>query len=89
MREAHFNYGETRWNLLTKKDREAVEKRGWKGSLGTERGVAGIRQFDRIKCLHTHAAHYLSGETKNIVGKWVMQAAQKMMVNDSLLKTTM
>ena len=83
MREAHLCYGTTRWNLLNQEDREEVIKRGWKSSLGIERGVAGIRQYDSIKCLHTHAAHFLSGEEKNVVGKWVMEAVQKLIDEES------
>jgi len=86
MKEAHLAYGQTRWNLLTKDDKSEVERRGWKSSLGIERGVAGIRRHDTIKCLHTHAAHYLSGETKNVVGQWVMEAVQELVEKDQVVK---
>ena len=84
MKEAHLAYGKLRWDLLTQDDREKVIHRGWKPSLGVERGVAGIRRHDTIKCLHTHAAHYLSGEEKNIVGKWVMEAVQSLIQEDAI-----
>ena len=56
------------------------------------RGVAGIRKYDTVKCLHTHSAHYLaflgqnsSGQDsdacemieENLVGKWTLKAVEK------------
>jgi len=77
MKRAHEAYGKARWELLTETDHELVKSRKWQGALGLERGVAGIRNHNRIKCLHTHAAHYLSagkGSNDNVVGKWTMDA---------------
>jgi hypothetical protein len=74
MEKAHFNYGEERWNLLTENDREEIVGRKWEGVLGNSRGVAGIQKTDAVKCLHTHTAHYLSGEKNNIIGKWTVDA---------------
>lgn len=60
-------------------------------AIGSERGVAGIRKFDTVKCLHTHAAHYLAflaashtgnkpdfhhTMKENLVGKWVLQSLE-------------
>lgn len=37
-----------------------------------EVGIAGIRNFASVKCLHCHYAHYLARpEHKNIIGQWV------------------
>lgn len=36
-------------------------------------GVAGIRNPKAVKCLHAHAAHYWSGNSDNVVGKWVSE----------------
>jgi len=36
-------------------------------------GVAGIRNPKAVKCLHAHAAHYWSGNSDNVVGKWVWE----------------
>lgn len=37
-----------------------------------EIGVAGIKDFSFIKCLHCHYAHFLARpEHNNVVGKWV------------------
>ena len=87
MQLAHNNYGRTRWEMLTDDDQSYVVNRGWKACLGEDRGVAGLRNVHTIKCLHTHAAHYLSGETRNIVGKWVMEAVKELNVNDFNINT--
>lgn len=74
MKTAHESYGQARWGLLTKADRELMESRQWKGALTT--GVAGIRKPFAIKCLHAQLAHYLSGgpgSAENLIGKWVAE----------------
>jgi len=66
MKLAHECYAKQRWDLLTDRDRDRISKtqddnEKWIAqAIGTERGVAGIRKFDTVKCLHTHAAHYLA-----------------------------
>ena len=35
-------------------------------------GIAGIRDFTKVKCLHCHYSHYLARpEHGNIIGQWV------------------
>ena len=60
MKDAHESYGNQRWELLTKEDQQDTIDRKWVDALGMKRGVAGIRNFQTVKCLHTHAAHYLA-----------------------------
>ncbi len=60
MSEAHKSYGKQRWELLTTDDKKEMMERRWTNALGEERGVAGIRKFEHVKCLHAHAAHYLA-----------------------------
>lgn len=79
MERANESYAEERWSLLTEEDREEILRRGWGDSLGRRRGVAGIRKFDKIKCLHAHVAHYLAGGETNLVGRWVMEAVKDRM----------
>lgn len=79
MEKAHFNYGQERWNLLTNQDKAEIIRRKWE--LGTSRGVAGIHKIDAVKCLHTHTAHYLSGEKNNIIGKWTVEALREQFTN--------
>lgn len=90
MNDAHESYGKHRWQLLTDEDKADVERRKWTEAVGGVRGVAGIRNFDTVKCLHTHSAHYLAylGNVTdkvdqnfvsecNLVGKWVLEAVEK------------
>ena len=92
MKDAHTSYGKHRWELLTEEDKTDVARRKWTEAVGEVRGVAGIRKFDTVKCLHTHSAHYLAylgskvgnapdQECKemeeNLVGKWTLEAVEK------------
>jgi len=88
MKDAHTSYGKNRWRLLTTHDIEDVTRRHWNSALGQERGVAGIRKPETIKCLHAHAVHFLAqhsssstttGEVRNIVGKWVMEGIEELL----------
>ena len=68
MRSCHHAYAQERWSLLTETFVEYVDNAGWKGAL-LDTGVAGIRDWDCVKCLHTHLAHYLARpEHGNVVG---------------------
>ena len=55
----HAAYRDQRWAMLTLADRDRV-----RGSASMSRsfrgGIAGIANFDRIKCLHAHYAHHLA-----------------------------
>lgn len=80
MKRAHTFYGQERYETLTKNDLSLVQERKWQSALDSKRGVAGIRKHFRIKCLHTHLAHYLSGgrgSEDNVVGKWVMESISR------------
>jgi hypothetical protein len=77
MEKAHQAYGQERYLLLTQEDLVLIRSRGWEAAFAPTRGVAGIRNYSAIKCLHAHAAHYLSepeGKANNVIGEWVMQA---------------
>ena len=45
---------------MTEDDKRDVLERNWKDAVGSVRGVAGIRKYETVKCLHTHSAHYLA-----------------------------
>lgn len=87
MKRAHESYGRDRWNLLTDEDVKYVEQRKWNDAIGICKGVAGIKRYQTIKCLHTHAAHYLAtmnnsnGNDENIVGKWVLEVVEREVQN--------
>jgi hypothetical protein len=77
MEKAHQAYGQERYQLLTPGDLVLIQSRGWEAAFAPTRGVAGIRNYSAIKCLHAHAAHFLSepeGKANNVIGEWVMQA---------------
>ncbi|KAG7395879.1 hypothetical protein PHYBOEH_003083 [Phytophthora boehmeriae] len=71
MAQNHREYAEQRWQMLTEHDLEIVKGRGWEFVL-RDVGIAGIRDFTNVKCLHTHYAHYLA-TGNNVVGEWVQQ----------------
>jgi uncharacterized protein len=85
MKRAHEAYAMERVQLLTPADVALVQARHWEDALlTTGRGVAGVRNPKAVKCLHAHAAHYLSdvcsnGSSDNVVGEWVMQEVHKML----------
>lgn len=82
MKRAHLAYGKTRLALLTKQDREEIEKLKWAAALEEARGVAGIRNHMAVKCLHAHLAHHLSGDAgsqDNVIGEWVMEEIRRML----------
>lgn len=65
----HRRYRQQRWDMLTPDDRATVEaspslSRSFRG------GVAGIADFDHIKCLHAHVAHALAD--RNAIGQLVL-----------------
>ena len=74
MKRAHQSYGIERRLLLSSLDMEYVKNRRWDDSAFADScGVAGIRNQKAIKCLHAHAAHYWSGNSDNVVGRWVSE----------------
>lgn len=79
MKRAHRAYAKARQELLTEADREWIRDQKWDGAFSLERGVAGIRNFATIKCLHAHAAHYWSGCQDNVVGKWVAEEVTELL----------
>lgn len=71
MERAHQAYIDYRWALLSPRDRRMVESVKWDKMLKSV-GIAGIRVFNAVKCLHCHYAHYLSRpEDGNVVGAWI------------------
>ena len=79
MKQAHLAYGNERFSMITAQDRVYIEKRRWNSALDSSRGVAGIRNYAAIKCLHAHAAHFWSGCQENVVGKWVSEEVMSLL----------
>lgn len=64
----HEAYIAERWSRLAADERAQLEARGLATSL-FERGIGGLRDRRRLKCLHLHYAHHLArGST---IGRWI------------------
>ena len=64
----HDDYVRRRWARLSSSERERLDRLGFSASL-QERGIGGIRDRRRLKCLHLHFAHHLAvGST---IGRWI------------------
>ncbi|TDX44395.1 DUF501 domain-containing protein [Orenia marismortui] len=71
LEEAHKNYANYRLNLVDKDRLEELKSNNYgQYKVLKDSGVGGILEFDGIKCLHTHYAHYLVDKI-NPVGKKV------------------
>ncbi len=68
---AHRSYIEQRQRLLSREDLVYLEGKGILPAL-MERGIGGIADFSRIKCLHLHAAHALASD--NPIGRIVLES---------------
>ncbi len=68
----HDRYIEERWTLLSEDDRLAIKQAGML-HLYEERGVAGLGNRLRIKCLHAHYAFHRGaiGCGGGVVGAWM------------------
>ena len=62
LRRDHDAYIEERWALLTDEDETHAEGLGLK-----ERGIGGLLDRGKVKCLHLHYAHHLA--RSNTVGR--------------------
>jgi hypothetical protein len=49
-----------------------------------EVGIAGIKDFRRVKCLHTHYSHFLCRpQDNNIIGRWVQEELDRRAVTEN------
>ena len=69
LQRAHRAYIEERIHLLSVEDRRFLADSGMSVSL-LEKGIGGIADFNRVKCLHLHVAHALARE--NPIGEIVL-----------------
>jgi len=68
MLEDHARHRKERAGFLSSEERQVLQARGMQAALD-ERGIGGIAEPDRIRCLHTwYAAHLV---TPNAVGRLV------------------
>ncbi|WP_369832085.1 DUF501 domain-containing protein [Motiliproteus sp. MSK22-1] len=67
----HRDYVKQRWQMMAEKDRQRIETLGF-SHLFERYGIGGIAQWDKVRCLHMHYAHYLCGSSdslKNVIGE--------------------
>ncbi len=69
MHEAHRRTCALRDQLLSPQEKAQLASSGMLVGLGT-RGIGGISDWDRLKCLHLHTAHALADE--NAIGTKVL-----------------
>jgi uncharacterized protein len=72
MRRAHGEYAAERWNIISSEDMEHIRSSSWENALNTRVGIAGMKKFTQVKCLHTHYAHHITRPSHgNLIGEWV------------------
>jgi len=64
----HRDYIAERWAALTPEDRALAAEKGLDKAL-RGRGIGGLADWDKVKCLHLHYAHHLA--RGNAIGRWV------------------
>lgn len=87
MKRAGISYGKERHSLISESDWMIINERGWEEAFSPQRGVSGSRNHCAVKCLHAHAAHFLSGRdgsNDNKIGLWVMEEVEKRLKIDSV-----
>ncbi|MFC0268918.1 DUF501 domain-containing protein [Kushneria aurantia] len=67
-RDSHRAYVQQRWAYIDDAQRAEIERLGFTAAL-TERGVGGISDWTRVRCLHTQYAHHISDF--NAIGDWI------------------
>lgn len=69
----HRNYQLIRQKEFTDQDIAELQKENRLVSFNSL-GISGIRDFNQVKCLHTHYAHYLAQD--NIIGEYLVKNFQ-------------
>lgn len=59
-------YVDLRWQLMRDDDRQRIEVLGFTDLFHTY-GIGGIRQWDKVRCLHMQYAHHLADH--NVIGE--------------------
>ncbi|MDH7504945.1 MAG: DUF501 domain-containing protein [Candidatus Acetothermia bacterium] len=67
-RRDHRDYLAERWATLSPEDWALAERLGLARAL-RERGIGGIADWDKVKCLHLHYAHHLA--RGSAIGRWI------------------
>ena len=64
----HEAYIRERWELLTEADQALIREAGLEDDF-LKRGIGGMFDFGKVKCLHLQYAHHLA--RFNTVGQWM------------------
>ena len=67
--ESHRAYIRERWETLRDEDKRWIEEHGLQ-EVFKERGIGGLRDWDAVKCLHMHYAHF-KARGENPIGEWI------------------
>lgn len=70
MQAAHQRYCRQRDRLMSPQEKATLEANGMIAGL-SRRGIGGLSDWDRLKCLHLHVAHELAD--KNAIGGIVLE----------------
>lgn len=71
--EDHRRYAQERDSLLSEDDRQTLAKLGWLNDLQS-RGIAGIADRSKIKCLHAQYGFHLA--RGSVIGRWLEERFQ-------------
>lgn len=66
----HRAYATARWSLLSPFEQQQAVDAGYAPTL-RDKGIGGIADFDRIKCLHLHLAHHLAQPGGTTIGRLI------------------
>ena len=66
----HRDYIRERWELLSREDKAFLKTHKLEEAL-KQRGIGGIKNWNKVKCLHLQYAHYLVRE--NVIGQWLTE----------------
>lgn len=64
----HRTYIAERWRELSRRDRRWIRDQGLL-EVFLKRGIGGLEDWTKVKCLHLHYAHHLARE--NVIGEWI------------------
>jgi len=67
--------------MLRKEDIKMIYDMSWDKAFN-QTGIAGMSDFQQVKCLHTHYAHYKARpDHENVIGSWVEELLQEYFPN--------
>lgn len=83
LQEDHRRYAAERWALLNSDEQQHAIDAGFAPTL-RDKGIGGIADFTRLKCLHLHLAHHLAERAAGNGGTTVGRLIEARMPNDQV-----